>query len=544
MNIENVLSFFKEKFGALFKDKVDSVIVVDVGPKLTLLNVELRGDIEVSALKIVDLDANKRNEIILKSLQDFIQENSILSKYAILKPSLSSLLIKRIEMSTVPDNELEEAIKWQLREDVPFDLSEAVLDFSIVKKTTKDDGSKILDIVCVITQEQEVKLQALALKQSGITLLSINFLPFAYVKLVEKYLRQEKDTPIAILHLADDICFFGIYLNNKLVFYRELPVSLNQLKKSLESALISDRGRIELTPEESEEVLYSIGVPQQDSIYKDKISSAQILSMLRPILERLVAEIKRSLVYYQTRFQGELVGDIFIAGQGIAIPNIDSFLSKELSLDIKKISLADKIKISSRVEPKIFAQSYASLGLALDYKSGINLLPREFRTEKIESVQRVSLRWTTFITFLILSVAFIFTKAGVGFYQKRLDNAKVHLNIVSEIVQIKEKTVQLSNFITEVRNSEIPIGNMLKKISNIAPRELFFNNFSLDCDSNTGKIRGYIKSLDNNPEAILTKFITDMKNSAYFAEANIVSLTKQEDRGVEIADFEISFKMF
>jgi type IV pilus assembly protein PilM len=157
----------KKMFG--FSDKVDSVIVVDIGSKLTLLNVELKGNIEVSALKIVELEASKRNEIILNSLRDFIQENSIASKFAILKPYLSSLLIKRLQMPVVPDNELEEAIKWQLKEEVSFDLSEAVLDFSVIKKTTKDDGSKILDIICAVAQEQEVKSQVLALKQSGLT---------------------------------------------------------------------------------------------------------------------------------------------------------------------------------------------------------------------------------------------------------------------------------------------------------------------------------------------------------------------------------------
>ena len=539
----DVLGFLKEKLGALFKDRVDSAIVVDVGSKLTLLNVELKGNIEVSALKTVELDVNKRNEIILKSLRDFIQENSILSKYAILKPALSSLLIKRIQMPAVSDSELEGAIKWQLKEEVPFDLSEAVSDFLILQKTTKDDGSKVLDIICVIAQEQEIKLQALALKQVGVKLLSVSFLPFAYAEIAERFLKQEKDESLAVLHLAEDICFFGIYLNGKLVFYRELPVSLGQLKQSLQSILVTDRGRIELSPEESEVVLYTIGVPQQDNIYQDKISSAQILSMLRPILERLAAEIKRSLVYYQTRFRGESVNNIVIAGQGLAMPNIDTFLSKQLSLDIKKIEFSDKIKISSRIDPKLFAQSYASLGLALDYRFGINLLPWEFRTEKIERVQKVSLYWTAFVAFLLLVISFLFAKAGVGLFQKRLDNAKVHLNVISEVVQIKTKVSQLNNFVVEVKNSEIPIGSMLKKISSISGRELFFDDFSLDSDSRQGAIKGYIKNSNENPDTIITKFISDLKNSIYFSDVRIVSVAKSESRGFGTTEFQIEFRL-
>jgi hypothetical protein len=348
---------------------------------------------------------------------------------------------------------------------------------------------------------------------------------------------------VAILHLADDLCFFDICINNKLVFYRELPVSLNQLNESLRSALVSDRGRVELSAEEAEEVLFTVGVPQQDANYKDKISSTQILSMLRPVLERLAAEIKRSITYYQTHFQGGIVSDIAISGKGMDMPNLDSFLSKELSLGVKKIVLSDKIQVLSEVNPDAVAQSYASLGLALDYKTGINLLPSEFRTEKIERFQRISLRWTIFIVSLLLVVSFIFAKAGVGFYQKRLDNARVYLNVLSEVAQIKTKIDQLDNFVTEVRNAEIPAGDMLRYLSSITGKELFFVDFSLDNDSKKGSIKGYIRNSGNNPNTILTTFIADMKKSDYFSEVNIVSVSKNDSRGFESTEFEISFTL-
>ncbi|MFC1708653.1 pilus assembly protein PilM [Candidatus Omnitrophota bacterium] len=541
MKIDSIFNTFRVKLDALVKDKVDSIVVVDIGSKLTLVNVELKGRLEVTALKIVELEVKKRNEIVLNSLRDFIQENGILSKFAVLSPSLDSLLIKRIRLPAVPDNELKEAIKWQLREDISFDLSEAVLDFSTIKKTTKDDGSKVLDIICAVAQEQEIKLQVMPLKQSGLTCLAVGLLPFGYEELVARYLEPEKNDSIAVIHLSDNICCFNIYVDNKLAFYRELPITVDQFKSSLRGALVSDKGKIELNQDEAEEVLFTIGVPEPDANYKDKMNSTQILSMLRPMLERLAAEIKRSLTYYETHFQGGEVKSIVIFGRGVGINNLDDFLRKETSLNIKKASLNDKIQISSEVDPVVFSRNYASLGLALNYKGGINLLPHEFRAEKIEKLQTISLRWTTFIVFLLLVVSFVFAKAGVGFYQQRLDNANLHLNFLSEVVQLKTKIDQMNNFVVEVRNSEIPIGSMLKSLSNIAPRELFIVDFSLDCDSKGGTLSGFIKDFGKNPNAILTKFITGMKKTAYFSDSGIVSVAKSENGTTE---FKINFTLF
>ena len=523
--------------------KINSVIVIDIDSKLTLLDVDIRANAKIKVSKVVDLPKDKEDEIVLKSLQDFIQENNIVHKNAILRPSLDSLLIKRIQLPAMPENELPEAIKWQLKEDVSFDLDSAVLDFSIIKKTSKEDGSKVIDIMCALAQEQEIKHWVLILKQLGLSCLSVGLLPFGYERIIEKYFDKDKEKSTAILHLEDDNCFIAVYKNNNLEFYRELPTSVDRLRQSLRSVLVSDKGKIKLSNDEIDEVLFKIGVPQGDLVYKDKISSAQLLSMLRPILERLAIEIKRSLNYYGSQLQGGGIDRILISGLAVRIHNIDKFLNKELNLSIEKFSLEDKVEISSGADSQVFAPKYASFGLALDYKVGINLLPHEFRSEKIEMVERVSLRWMIFIAFLLFLVSFIFAQAEIKSYQGRLDNAKLHLNVLSEVGDIKMKISELNNFVIGIRNSEPPIGQILKRLSNISSKELFILDFSVNCVSKEGVIIGYVRSTNKNPESILSKFISDMGSSIYFDEANISLVERSERQNVEITNFRINFKL-
>jgi type IV pilus assembly protein PilM len=545
MNIDNMLSFFKEKLNIILKVNVDSVIVLSVETaKLTLLNIDLKGKISVDALKEVEFEAGNKDSVILSSLRSFLQENSILSKHVILRPFLNSLIIKRIQLPIVPDKELLEAIKWQLKDDISFDLSEAVLDFSIIRKTTKEDGYRVFDIICAIAHEKEVNSYVLLIKQLGLSCLSVGVLPFGYEKLVERYLKQQNDDPLGILHLSQDTCCLNIFKNNKLVFYRELPISVTQLRDSLRGALVSHSGRVELSLEEADDVLFTVGVPDKDSVYKDKINSSQILSMLRPMLERLAGEIKRSLAYYESYFQGSPVNKIFISGRGVGIQNIDNFLGKELSFDIAKLSIKDMIALPANVEPQAIVQNLYSLGLALDFKNNVNILPFEYRSEKSEKLQKFSLRWIAFAAFLLFFVSFIFVHAGVKLYQSQLDNAKVHMNVLSEVLTIKEKNEQLNSFVKEIRDSEFPVGRMLKKISSVTPKDLFFVDLSLDCDSNKGSIKGYIKNSDKNPNVTLAKFIADMKNSAYFSEAAISKVAQNDSGGVVVTEFDISFKLF
>jgi len=525
-------------------DKVDSAIVIGIGSDLTLLNIEFKAELpKIKALKIIKLKAASKDQDILSALTAFIEENNIRHNNAILATSFNSLLIKRLRLPAVPPKELLEAIKWQVKDEIPFDLSKAVLDFSIIKKMVKNDGAKVLDITGILMPEEEIRRQVLLLKRAGLSCLAAIPLPFGYAKFIAKYSQSQEDEPKGLLHLSEDNCFLAIYKSRKLEFYRELPVAISRLRESLKGVLMSDRGKLELSADEANEVLFEVGLPTEEIVYKEKISSAQIRSMLSPVLERLGQGIKRSLAYYQSEFGGDKVKAIFIGGGASIIPNIGKFLSKELFLDVQSLSLNDKVKALHNIDSKLLLQNYGYLGLATDFSGNVNLLPREFRTEKIEEVEKISLRWVGFIIFLILSLFYIFARARVTGYQKRLDNALLHLNVISEVRQTKSKIDELNGFIVESRNLSIPVDKVLKTLSFISDRRLFITDFSLDCNSKIGAMVGFVRVREGDPGAILTQFIRKAEDSRYFADVSISSVGKRREPGYDIAEFNITFKV-
>lgn len=117
MSVDIRKIFYNLKINKIFNlsKRVDSVLVVDLGSNLKILSVDLKGEIKVSALKIVKLPEDKKEEITLSALRNFIQENNISHKNAILRPALKSWFIKRLQLPAMPYRDLPEAIKWQLK---------------------------------------------------------------------------------------------------------------------------------------------------------------------------------------------------------------------------------------------------------------------------------------------------------------------------------------------------------------------------------------------------------------------------------------------
>ena len=546
---------YTNRLSGLFSKKIETILIVDVSSDLKLLNVDLKDGNKISAIKIAELKADKKEGIILEALSNFIRENNIQHKNAILCPALSSYLIKRLQMPAVPDEELPQTLIWQVKDELAFDSAKAVLDYQIIRRITREDGAGVLDVICAAAEEEEVRKQVFLLKQLGFTCQAVNLLPFGYAKLIEKYFAKENKEACGVLHILDDACYVAIYKGGKLDFYREIPVTINKFRESLSDTIVTDKGRVQLTPDEINEALFSIGIPFdiassverarkiESASYRTKMGPNQVLGIWRPELERLSQEIKRSIIYYKSQFQGEEVKKLFIGGKGVKMPSLDKFLNSEMAIDVSFISLIEKISSSSAINTLLLSESYAAFGLSLDFTKGINLLPHEFKTEKIELAQKISLRLISVIIFSLLVVSYIFGRAAVGLYQKRLDNASLHLTILAQVSQMKARIDSFGGFVNEVRNLDSPAGSILKKLSGVAPRDLFFDGLDINIESKSGAISGYIKGTAANPDAVLTKLVNGMKESPYLKDTTIASFEKSTLSGAEVMRFKLTFKL-
>lgn len=543
-NLEKLAVHLKQfDYSKLFSraKRLDQILVVDISKKLTLLNIEVKPKIKALAIDVVDLPGQDKDQAIVDELTRFIQKYQIQHTNVILKPSLETSLIKRIQLPSVPDIELPETIKWKIKEDLPFELSEAVISYSLIERVTKDDGSRALDIICAAARQQRIKSQVLLIKQAGLNCLSVGLLPFSYAALSDQ-LVGGKEESIGIIDLGEQTASISICRGRKLEFYRELPLSVDKLKESLKGVLVSDKGKVQLSDQEAEAAIFEIGVPHIESSFRGKVSSSQVLSMLRPNLERLGVEIKRSIAYFVSEYGGNQVTKIFLAGSATKIPNIDTFLSQETTLICKKVAL-DALDVSSGdVDSLKLTEHFGDLGLVIDYIHSVNLLPFEFRAEKFEKIEKISLRWVVFILFLILFVSYLFAKIGMGAYQRRLNNAKLHLNVLSEIKETKGKIDELNNFIGDIRSQEVVISSILKRLSNIAShRGFFILDFWLDAETKSGEMAGFVKSTSENPDTVLAGFIRRAEETHYFSDVDLVSVKKSKRDGFDITEFEINF---
>ena len=162
------------------------------------------------------------------------------------------------------------------------------------------------------------------------------------------------------------------------------------------------------------------------------------------------------------------------------------------------------------------------LGASIAGPGDINLLPQEIKAQRIEFLERASLR----IIGITLGAIFLFSLFILKFqehdYNKRLKNAEAHLETIKEIKEFRERIVVRQSLIDKICKNKVPTYGLLKQVSNLLPSSVILNELFLDNEQNYLILKGVVLSSGEIAEDILTDFMKKAEETSFFSETDLL----------------------
>ena len=288
---------------------------------------------------------------LVQFIQAFIKKNAIVVEDAIL--SISDADALGVAYLHAPAHSRREdllaAVQAELKEEVLFDLSETYIDWQVVREPYEEDGRKKKDCTFIVVKKDVLDRHLAALEACGLTPICITTNVVAYSHLLQALSPEEKNC--AVLDLDFQQATLTFFVENKIHFSRNMPVSWEKITQSLTEILVSDKGKIELSYEEAEEIKNSIGFPagtyDENRFVRDNVQLKHVVSMLRPILEVLTRELKFSFDYYAANFNVDPPALLYITGGGANLKGMDQYLSRELGVAVCPFPVPDIINLDA-----------------------------------------------------------------------------------------------------------------------------------------------------------------------------------------------------
>jgi len=469
--------------------------------------------------------AQDRAAEITAFIRDFIKANHITEKDICLTISdPESVSIKHLTIPQVPKDEIAEAAKWQLKEEISFNLDNALVDWQVISEETDAEGAKSETLTFAVAKADIARNYLSLVGRLGLSPILISCAPFNYANIL-KGLKAPEGSAQAVLDIGYKQSALSVYFDGKPAFVRILPFSSQRLTESLTGTLLSDKGKIELNLNEAERIKVTYGVLENaNEELEGNINAMQIISLMRPLLEGLSRELKRSFDYFSANFKDMAVGTLYIAGGGANLKKLDSYLNKELGINIVKLPIPNNIDTGSLAQDKLnndCSQLLNVLGSVLAGPKSLNLLPSEIKTRKLEFIESVSLRVGSVALAGILLFSIFIANFQVQDYKKRLVNAQQHLNTIGQIETTTEKLYSMRKIIGKIQEDRVPVGGMLKLLSSLAPENVALSELRFEQDGHTLDLKGIVGNGSANAETVLTNFMQKLEEQPYFLEATL-----------------------
>lgn len=229
----------------------------------------------------------------------------------------SKVFTRVIEVPTLSDRELGNAIKWEAEQYVPLPLDQVNLDFSVLRDA-RATGTNKMEVLLVAAPKLLLEKYLSILELAELTPLSAETEVIATTRALTRSLPNVKG--ILVISIGAQTTDLAILRTGILSLTRSMPAGGDALTRAIAQGL-------EFTPTQAEEYKRTYG------LQADKLDG-KIVTASKPIMDTIVSEIRRALAFYQEKYK-DPVQSVVLSGGTARIPGMVTYLAQSLGLEVQ-----------------------------------------------------------------------------------------------------------------------------------------------------------------------------------------------------------------
>ena len=274
-------------------------------------------------------------------LRRLITLENITDKDVALALSGHSVIVKKVQMVRMSEEELANAMPYEAEQHIPFDVYDVNTDFQILSANdTNPNRSGQMEVLLAAAKKGHVDELSQVARGANLSPVVIDVDMLALINAFElNYPDEMNGHVISLVHLGASMMTVLIVKDGLSIFQRDIALGGNQYTAALQQAL-------GLSREDAEAV--KLGGQSWNQ------APADVLTVLRRVTEEVVAEIQRSFEFYLASAGDEPIERLYLSGGSSRIKGLSQVLASCLKLSVEPLNPFRRIDIPE----KFFAVDY------------------------------------------------------------------------------------------------------------------------------------------------------------------------------------------
>lgn len=288
---------------------------------------------------------------VVEAIKELLTTHKVTTREVVISVSGSSVIIKRVAVADMSDEELAESIKWEAEQYIPFSIDDVNVDF---QKLGPGAAEGQADVLLVAVKKDKINDYVNLVKEAGLEPVVMDVDAFALANMYE--LNYDIAAGItALLNIGASVMNINILKDGASIFTRDITVGGNRYTEALQR----DFG---LTYEDAEKVKRGEGAEGADK--------EQIDAVMSSVTDDIVSETQRSFEFFRSTTGSDRVSRVLVSGGCARVGNFSKVLSERLEIPVEVSNPFKNIKVDAkRFDAALIAESAplsaVAVGLAI-----------------------------------------------------------------------------------------------------------------------------------------------------------------------------------
>ena len=231
----------------------------------------------------------------------------------------NAVIVKKISLPVMTEQELAESIYWEAEQYIPFDIQDVNLDYQVIDPGTGADARGTMDVLLVAAKKEKIADYTNVITQAGRTAVVVDVDAFALQNAYEANYGSGNGI-VVLLNCGASATNVNIVANGQSLFTRDLSLGGNAYTEAVQRELNLPFDAAEQAKK---------GFPIEGHTYDD------VKPVLHAVTENLLLEVQKTFDFFRATALSDRIDRVVLSGGGSAVDGFAEALAERFSLPVE-----------------------------------------------------------------------------------------------------------------------------------------------------------------------------------------------------------------
>jgi len=290
---------------------------------------------------------------VVSAIRELFDENRVKNKQVAISISGHAVIVKKINLPPMPDEELPGQVKLAAEQYIPFDINEVNIDFHVLPADPMAEQQGDMSVILVAAKKDKINELTELVKGAGLVPMIMDVDAFAVENMHAVNYPMAQDDTTALVNIGASVMNVNIVRGGSSLFTRDIPLGGNRYTEALQREM-------GMSFEDAEE-----------SKKKKQRGDAGVGSMadvINGVNAEVASEISRTVDYFRTSTANVDLDRVLVCGGVANAKGLIQQLGDRMQIPVEVADPFGEIDVTrSDVDPDLLTElaSSAAVGVGL-----------------------------------------------------------------------------------------------------------------------------------------------------------------------------------